>query len=237
MREAVYKLARDVTMSSKTIISLLQRSAGTRNTASASDSKLQRFEEILVQARSEFKKVHNALESIDASFVQRSDYWRFLSSWGFGVQEYVEAISFYHYLVEGALISKEQIEQLIQSDHSSNKRIEIPLDDYLLGLGDIAGELMRYATNSACLGDPTVATDVAQFLNDLYLNYGALRVHHREWDKKVSVMLESLVKVETVCYKLQIRGSEYPKELLGEMLESAIAEFDSEGPTEDLSGD
>jgi len=222
LRETVYKSSRDVTMGSKGIISLLQRSAGvSKDNKNSEDGKDSPYAIILREARSELRKVHRAIESIFSVLSDPADYWRMLPSWGFGIQEYVEACGFYHYLSQGKLISKRGVEELIQSDHSSKKLIEIPVEDYLMGIGDIAGELMRYATNSACLGNYESPSTIASFLQELYLQYSSIQVPRKDWDKKVSVMLESLMKVETVCYKLQIRGKEFPKEILSAMLESS----------------
>jgi len=182
--------------------------------------KTSSFDQLLQEARAELKEVHAALEIIFAQLTNRDDYWRMANSWTFGIQEYVEAVSFYHFLQTGKLISKQEIEELMQSDHSTHTLQQIPLEDYLLGLGDIAGELMRYATFSACLGNYKLPAEIASFLQNLYLNYSNTRLHVKDWDKKVQVMLESLVKVETVCYKLQIRGKEYPKDILADILSS-----------------
>lgn len=46
--------------------------------------------------------------------------------------------------------------------------MKVPLDDYLLGIGDVAGELARYAINAASSGDIDVTYGIRGHLRDLH---------------------------------------------------------------------
>ncbi|CAG8471619.1 1333_t:CDS:2 [Acaulospora colombiana] len=65
------------------------------------------------------------------------------------LEEYIEAISFLEYLENGVLITKEGVEKQFK-DADGNQFLQITYDDYLLGVADLTGELMRYAIN--CIG-------------------------------------------------------------------------------------
>jgi predicted translin family RNA/ssDNA-binding protein len=65
--------------------------------------------------------------------------WRYQRQISGGIQEYMEAISFDHYLRHQKLISIEEAAASIPGS------INLTVDDYVLGIFDLVGELMRFA--------------------------------------------------------------------------------------------
>ena len=63
-----------------------------------------------------------------------------------GIQEYVEALSFQRYLETQTLITYHEAQSMIPGG------ILLTEDDYLLGLFDLTGELMRYAITGMATG-------------------------------------------------------------------------------------
>ena len=61
-----------------------------------------------------------------------------------GCQEYVEAASFEHYLTHGQLLSYTDAVAGLNRLDTTNKGIELSVEDYLLGIFDMTGELMRF---------------------------------------------------------------------------------------------
>lgn len=95
----------------------------------------------------------------------------------------------------------------------------IPLEDYILGVSDIAGEVMRYATNMIGVGDFQAPDIVYRFLVVLNSCLQNLRFSHKDWRVKLNTIDASLQKVERLSYKLHIRRQEYPEGMLQKMLQ------------------
>ncbi|XP_033641049.1 translin-associated protein X-like [Asterias rubens] len=87
--------------------------------------------------------------------------------------------------------------------------------DYVLGIADFTGELMRMCINSIGNGDTETPFVLVTFMQQLYDCFQLLgNTPGREYTRKMSVMRQSLAKVENACYMLRVRGSEFPKHML-----------------------
>lgn len=79
--------------------------------------------------------------------LQGINAWRYQRQISSGVQEYIEATSFQHYLETQQLITLEEAQVTIPGG------IVLTEQDYLLGLFDLVGEMMKFAiTNMATSG-------------------------------------------------------------------------------------
>jgi len=91
-------------------------------------------------------------------------FWRYQRQVSPGLQEYIEALSFAHYLDHGTLITFDEVQQTL-ADPQGNPYFPLPVEDYLLGLSDLTGELMRFAISGLTLrGGRTKATDICFFV-------------------------------------------------------------------------
>jgi predicted translin family RNA/ssDNA-binding protein len=158
-----------------------------------------------------------------------------------GNQEWMESASFQHYLETAELISYHDaaaklkaisrpsrpkadsvamdVEESIQGVDEGVGRCLTP-EDYLLGIYDMTGELMRFAittmaTNGALPTIPgtnrNVLTDMRELrsaLESLDVGFGPFA---SDVDKKMGVMKASVEKVERALYDLKVRGAERPK--------------------------
>ena len=121
--------------------------------------------------------------------LEGEDPWFYLRAYTAGLQEYVEALSFYHHLKFGELISWEEVGQstknsttgnTVETD-SENPTDSVPVDptkdnkeevifgevlvpraDYMLGVADLTGEVMRQAVNSAGAGNARMCFQLLQ---------------------------------------------------------------------------
>ncbi|KAK5815188.1 Translin family-domain-containing protein [Linnemannia elongata] len=113
--------------------------------------------------------------------------------------------------------------------------LEVTDEDYLLGIADLTGELMRLAINT--LGQslmPTLQDEdvsilspeqrvqhILQFLRDIKSGFDGLSLTKMSpISKKMGVLKQSLQKIELACYNVKVRGAEYPPEVLRQMLMS-----------------
>ncbi|XP_038066440.1 translin-associated protein X-like isoform X2 [Patiria miniata] len=104
--------------------------------------------------------------------------------------------------------------------------------DYVLGVADFTGELMRMCINSVGVGDLETPFELVAFMRELYDSFQLLgNQPGREFVRKLSVMRQSVSKVENACYMLRVRGSEIPKHMLLDAIsslpDSAQTDFDT----------
>lgn len=268
--ERLVKLSRDVTIESKRVIFLLQRLTG-----SSPDSK------ILEEAFEKLKTIERTNFLCIAKELDREDPYKFLRAYSPGLQEYIEAVSFYHYLNSKRLVTLDEVqrdlsftcnipsvdcidndmsqlcseksEQTELSDtgskpeetikHSENEivcrnvQVHVPPTEYILGLADLTGELMRLAVSSVGNGDLETPFQVRDFLQLMQSGFVSLAYGGKEIGRKLYTLRQSLQKVETACYTLQVRGSEIPKHMLVDVLSSGptdyVSNFDNEVSTND----
>ncbi len=113
----------------------------------------------------------------------------------------------------------QEISTNMESDSSKDYCIEacavhIPPIEYMLGVADLTGEMMRLAISSVGKGNLDTPFELCKFLRivyDAFVSYGNVSRH---LNQKLWTLKQSVQKVETACYTLQIRGSEIPKHML-----------------------
>lgn len=94
-------------------------------------------------------------------------------------------------------------------------RLKLTPVDYLLGVADLTGELMRMCINSVGNGDIDTPFEVSQFLRQVYDGFSFIgNTELYEVSKKLYTLKQSLAKVKKACYALKVRGSEIPKHML-----------------------
>lgn len=163
------------------------------------------------------------------------------------MQEWVEAVTFHNYLTKGRLS-----EYIAGNPHrdptrsptdpeATSKSLAITEDDYILGICDLTGEIMRYAitamaTDGALLKtydvnapDQHERSSVRNILSDLRSlsahleslvtnsSSGAQTPLTGDLQKKLEVTRTSVEKVEKAAYGLAIRGRERPKGWMPDM--------------------
>ena len=157
--------------------------------------------------------------------LQGIDAWRYQRQISAGLQEYMEAVSFQRYLETQQLITYEEAQKAVPGG------VALTESDYVLGLFDLAGELMRFAiTGMATTGtlprskqdphEPESERDILMDLRELRTNFGSLDTtvgvadsspFKRDVEKKMEVMKTCVEKVENAVCGMIIRGKERPK--------------------------
>lgn len=159
----------------------------------------------------------NGLYASVAPDMQGINAWRYQRQISPGIQEFIEAISFQYYLETQHLITYEEAQGKLPED------VMLTEDDYLLGLFDLVGELMRFAiTSMATSGEIPGTRENNVEGNDMMFDLRSLRAHfealdtrgawvNRDAEKKMEVMKTCVEKVENAVYGLIVRGKERPK--------------------------
>ncbi|RMD40190.1 hypothetical protein DV735_g4938, partial [Chaetothyriales sp. CBS 134920] len=211
-RERVIKASRDITAQSKKIgtcsIFALQRTRDLGQPIHASISK--QTTPMLAAIEAHFQSVVPDLQGING--------YRYQYNISPGIQEYMEAVLFRHYLETQRLMTYEEAAKT-----APLQGLPLTYDDYLLGVFDMTGELMRFAiTNLATTAsqssrsedgqDLSVLADLQALRSELEaLNVDGSRALAKEYEPKLKTTKQSVEKVEASVYSMLVRGKERPK--------------------------
>lgn len=106
---------------------------------------------------------------------------------------------------------------------------QVTPSDYLLGVADLTGELMRMCISSVGNGDIDTPFRLSQFLRQIHDGFSYIgNTGPYEVSKKLHTLRQSLGKVEDACYTLRVRGSEIPKHMLADVFSSRNTLLDPE---------
>ncbi|KAF7549958.1 hypothetical protein G7046_g8165 [Stylonectria norvegica] len=207
-RERIIKASRDVTAQSKKIIFALQRVKYLHqdfppNIQQDMDTRI-----------TEIAKLLNSIAP-DLQTINRYRYTSPLRC----LEELIEALSFAHYLRHQTLITLAQSQAAMPAD------IALTPHDYMYGVFDLFGELMRFATVTTAQTGELVGQGGRNILGDIQALSCAFEelpdVPTRDFRGKMVAMSQSVKKVEKLGYGLVVRGSERPKGWLPDMKDEA----------------
>lgn len=142
-----------------------------------------------------------------------------------GIQEYVEALSFHYFLMTGLIISHSEVQKRVTFGGQAEDQAElVPLNvllqpkEYILGIADLTGELMRFCIKCVSTGDFDKCYKICDILKTMHGGFLSLGyIPAKELYHKMMVFKSSLHKVEEACYSLQLRKSEVPAEMLSDV--------------------
>ncbi|KAG6869172.1 hypothetical protein C0993_012271 [Termitomyces sp. T159_Od127] len=224
--------SRDVTVLAKRAIFLLHRLVIDADADPASAA---------ARGRQELRPVQALYASLRPELAGER-FWRYQRQVSPGLQEYIEALSFAHYLEHGSLITFDQVQQSL-ADPDGAPYFPLAVSDYLLGLSDLTGELMRFAISAvARRGGRAKAIEVCAFVRackagtralhlstraDRPSDFECLVPYVRDLSKKQAVTAQSLEKIENAAYAIVVRSSEYalPQEMLDDIVAQSVSKF------------
>ncbi|KAL4641347.1 translin-associated protein X isoform X2 [Arapaima gigas] len=230
--ERLVKLSRDITIESKRTIFLLHR---------VISPSVPSAEEVLAESDVKLDGVRQKIKQI-AEELLGEDLYQFHKAFTPGIQEFVEAVSFQHYIKHRTLISLEDINARLvflqegkseatgpSADPQGMQELafQVTPTDYLLGVADLTGELMRMCISSVGNGDIDTPYQLSQFLREIHDGFSYIgNTGPYEVSKKLHTLRQSLGKVEDACYTLRVRGSEIPKHMLADVFASRAVPID-----------
>ncbi|KAK5049418.1 hypothetical protein LTR84_004347 [Exophiala bonariae] len=207
-RERIIKASRDITAQSKKIIFALQRVRELGRPIHAS---------ITNQIKPMYSTINDLFTGIIPD-LQGINAYRYRSNITGGTQEFMEALLFQHYLETQHLLDYEGAAKRLPEG------ILLTYEDYVLGVFDMTGELMRFAitymaTNGRLPGssgsgsaDSSILTDMQQLRMELEgLDTGGSYALNKEFAQKLKTTRQSTEKIESGVYSMIVRGKERPK--------------------------
>ncbi|PWY71424.1 translin-associated factor TraX [Aspergillus eucalypticola CBS 122712] len=211
-RERIIKASRDITALSKKIIFALQRIRTLNHPLPPNLTK---------ETTTRFAQITTHFTALLPDLTPAPNTHRYMRQLSPAIQEFIEAISFHHYLTTQSLITLEEVRKHLPAG------ILVTEEDYLLGLFDLTGEMMRFAVTGLSAGSTSEGDGVGLGeeqkgivvdLREMRCGFEGLSVpgRHRgvmlrDMGKKVDVMQGSVEKVERAAYGILVRGRERPK--------------------------
>lgn len=212
--ERIVKLSRDITIESKRIIFLLH-----------SGIKPEEKEKNISEAATRLNQLITGPIKNAGVELQNSSRYLHAKAISPGLQEFIEAKTFQHLLEHGVLttcgkVQNEFTYSIKQKSDAESEESDVivetllPMTDFLLGIADLTGELMRRAINSISSGDSEECFVSCQIVRDLYTGFLSISGGGRELIRKMSMIRGNVSKVEAAVYALRVRGGEAPPALL-----------------------
>ncbi len=109
-------------------------------------------------------------------------------------QEYVEAICFYDYVKNGKL--------------STRASLGVNIDDYLSGICDLTGELVRKAVYEAIHKRFDEVSKIKELVGEIYGEFLQLNLRNGDLRKKSDSIKWNLIKLEDVMYDIKIKDKD-----------------------------
>lgn len=181
-------------------------------------------ENVLHEADMRLQKVANTLFKSIALELKDLDPYLYLKAYRNGLEEYVEAVTFYQYLKCGSIKRWAEMQKTLSYKEPENNRIDnirviINPYEYVLGIADLTGELMRLCINDLATGDTVSCYKTCEFVRNMYKVFiGCTYVSNRLLNRKLCTLEKNLHKMENVCYTIKVRGSEIPKQMLVDLV-------------------
>ncbi|XP_028170153.1 translin-associated protein X [Ostrinia nubilalis] len=210
--ERLVKLSRDITIESKRIIFLL-------HSAITKESK----EKAVTEANERLNKLVQGPIKYIGLELEKSPAYLHSRAVTAGFQEFIEAKTLCSLVDKGTLVTWEEVKKDMEytitettDDGDSERKVVTMLTylDYMLGVADLTGELMRRAVNSISSGDSQECFQSCQYVRDLYTGFLGLFGMGKELSRKMNTTRNNVAKVELAVYALKVRGGEAPPTLL-----------------------
>eukprot|EP01135_Chromosphaera_perkinsii_P010666 Nk52_evm66s2192 gene=Nk52_evmTU66s2192 len=209
-RDDVIRKSRDITSLSKKIIFEVHRQA---LNAKKDHEAFQKCSKNLAGVRDLLVDMFKSLIAAKTRRVggEMDMLYRNQRSFSGGVQEYIEAAAFAAFVANGdcdgpVLSYNDCVSQF------EGEPILLDETDYLLGITDITGEIMRLALTSVSNGDRQLIfrlTDTVRRFYMAFLPFHGLGI--REFSGKMKTMKTSLMKLEKGCYDIHLQSFEAAK--------------------------
>ncbi|XP_018569710.1 translin [Anoplophora glabripennis] len=195
VREEIRKIMKDIEKPLREITTVLQ--------VIHHDQDIEKMHRACLKARELFDDVRKGYEALNST-VPPGQYYRYNDHWRFATQRLCFLAALIIFLEKGILIDKETTSQILGVNGKTN--IHLDLEDYLMGLLNLASELARYAVNSVTYGDYERPLQISRFVAELNAGFRLLNLKNDSLRKRFDALKYDVKKIEEVVYDLSIRG-------------------------------
>ncbi|XP_017798732.1 PREDICTED: translin [Habropoda laboriosa] len=200
LRVEIRAIVRDLEKSARDILMILQN---IHNENNMEENII--VSQYCVTSRELFEDVRKSYTRL-AEIVPKNQYYRFHEQWRVVTQRLCFLASLIIYLEINVLVTKETAAEILGVKNSREDGFHLDLEDYLMGLLQLAAELSRFAINSVTNGDYNRPIEIARFVNELNAGFKLLNLKNDSLRKRFDGLKYAVKKVEEVVYDLSIRG-------------------------------
>lgn len=204
VREVIRNQVREIEGIAREILILLQCIHQENGVALTPDACL-RVRKKLSVVRDEYDKLKDA--------VPKDQYYRFHDHWRFVTQRLSFLVALTEYLETGKLVSHEGVCSELGLAKRRIDGFHLDLEDYLIGLLELANELARLSVNAVTFGDYKRPLHISKFMADMSAGFRLLNFKNDNLRKRFDGLKYNVKKVEEVVYDLSIRGLKNVPEL------------------------
>ncbi|XP_055532121.1 translin [Wyeomyia smithii] len=158
-----------------------------------------------VNARAQFNVCRNGYRRL-ADLIPAGQYYRYNDHWHFPMQRVVFLVALTVYLETESLVSRDTAAEILGVKTKQTDGFHLDIEDYLVGVLQMASELSRYATNSVTLGDFERPLKISKFVADLNSGYRLLNLKNDALRKRFDALKYDVKKIEEIVYDISIRG-------------------------------
>lgn len=196
-KEYIRDLVRDLEQKAREMLAIVQ---GVHQKASKENVNL-----ICSTVREKFPMVLENLQKLKEK-IPVGEYYRYHDHWRFVLQRLVFLVAFIVYLEKEELVSREQAASTLCIELDWKDGFHLDLDDYLMGILQLASELSRLCMNVVIAGDYDTPRRISHFMTNLDAAFRLLNLKNDMLRKRFDGLKYDLKKVEEVVYDLSIRG-------------------------------
>uniref|UniRef100_A0A182TR11 Translin n=1 Tax=Anopheles melas TaxID=34690 RepID=A0A182TR11_9DIPT len=141
-----------------------------------------------------------------AALIPAGQYYRYHDHWHYMTQRIVFLIALTIYLEKGFLVTRDTAADILGLSVSQQQGFHLDIEDYLVGILQLASELSRYAVNSVILGDYEKPLTISKFVADLNSGFRLLNLKNDSLRKRFDALKYDVKKIEEIVYDISIRG-------------------------------
>ncbi|EIM21102.1 Translin [Wallemia mellicola CBS 633.66] len=206
-RERLIKSSRDITALSKRMIFSLHRVYKL--------PRIEQFKQFDKIRNDQFKQIQDIwFNRVAIEFDYQDELTRLNVSQNFskfvsaGLEEYIEALSFMEFLESDMLITIDKVQNVLTKEGSERAVVEVQPSEYLGGIGDLTGELMRMAIQILGSADISLIERIVELIKSVR---GILEdnQNHFNLQQKINTLENSLKKIEDTRYTYEVRKAEF----------------------------
>ncbi|XP_060070004.1 translin-like [Ylistrum balloti] len=197
IREQIRVLVRDIEQTTREIhtqLQLVHQHGG-----------IKQVQEFCEKAEASFETLREQYRKL-AEAVPPGQYYRFHDHWKFSMQRCCFLSAFITYLQTEKLVTREETAAKLGVQVSRDNGFHMDLDDFLIGVLQVASELSRLAVNAVTASDYSRPLRIAKFVAELDAGYRLLNLKNDALRKRFDGLKYDLKKVEEIVYDLTIRG-------------------------------
>lgn len=195
LREQIREVVREIDQAAKEATIALQ----------VIHSSITEVSNACVAARNQFEVCRNGYQRL-AGLIPEGQYYRYNDHWHFLTQRVVFLVGLTIYLEKGFLVNRDTAAEILGMKTKQADGFHLDIEDYLMGILQLASELSRYATNSVTLGDYERPLNISKFVADLNSGFRLLNLKNDSLRKRFDALKYDVKKIEEIVYDISIRG-------------------------------